>query len=214
MSENAHNSLTIRLLAISKRYRLEWIFRDIQHEFEPNTRTAILGSNGSGKSTLMRVLSGHLTPSRGKILFLEKNVSLENDQIWKKISFAAPYIDLVEEFTLIEALEFHGKLKPFLPTFSAEKIIQLLDFQRHTQKEIRFFSSGMKQRLRLALAIFSDTPVLLLDEPTTNLDEQGIAWYQEMVEKYGQNRTIIIASNDLIDVAFCEKSVKISDFKK
>jgi ABC-type multidrug transport system ATPase subunit len=214
MFENAPNSLIIKLLDVSKRYRLEWIFRGIDHEFAPNTRTAILGSNGSGKSTLMRVLSGHLTPSRGKILFIEKNTALENDQIWKKISFAAPYIELVEEFTLLEALEFHGKLKPFLPTFSIEKIIQLLDFQRHTQKEIRFFSSGMKQRLRLALAIFSDTPVLLLDEPTTNLDEQGIAWYQAMVEQFGQNRTVIIASNDSLDVAFCEKSVQMLDFKK
>ncbi len=222
MPENPRNSLTINLLEVSKRYRLEWIFKNISHEFQPGTRTAILGPNGSGKSTLMRILSGHLTPSRGRVSFVlnEKNAALDPDLVWKSISYAAPYIELIEEFTLIEAIEFQAKLKPFRDGLRPNDLINLLDergtstvFQKNKGKEIRFFSSGMKQRLRLALATCAATPILLLDEPTTNLDAQGIDWYRFLVEKMAAGRTIVIASNDPVDMDFCEKRVDILDFK-
>ncbi len=222
MPADAPKSLTIKLLEVSKRYRLEWIFRNISHEFLPETRTALLGPNGSGKSTLMRILSGHLTPSRGQVSFVLNNNGgkLDPDLVWKSISYAAPYIELIEEFTLTEAIDFQGKLKPFRDGLRPADIIKLLDehgtstvFQKNREKEIRFFSSGMKQRLRLALAVCADSPVLLLDEPTTNLDGQGIDWYRFLVEKFADGRTVVIASNDPVDIDFCENRVNIMDFK-
>lgn len=214
-AQNAPNSLTVNLLEVGKRFRTEWIFRNLTHRFEPSTRTAILGPNGSGKSTLMKILSGHLTPSKGEIRFFlnENSLAIDPGEVWRQVSYAAPYIELIEEFTLTEALEFHGRFKPFQEKMGPGDLIGLLGFQKNRQKEIRFFSSGMKQRLRLALAVCSETPLLLLDEPTTNLDLEGIDWYKNLVEKFGQGRTVVIASNDPVDIDFCDKRLSISDFK-
>lgn len=210
------NSLIVNLLEVGKRFRTEWIFRNLTHRFEPATRTAILGPNGSGKSTLMKILSGHLTPSKGEIRFFlnENSQPIDPGEVWRQVSYAAPYIELIEEFTLTEAIEFHGRFKPFLEKMEPADLINLLGFQKNRQKEIRFFSSGMKQRLRLALAVCSRTPLLLLDEPTTNLDLEGIEWYKSLVEKFGQGRTVIIASNDPTDVDFCDNQLSISEFKR
>lgn len=205
--------MTIQLQNIGKRYRLEWIFRGLDASFHAGERWAILGPNGSGKSTLLKVLSGHLTPSKGSIVFENQGVAIKEEAVYKKISYAAPYIELIEEFTLEEALRFHAKLRPLLPGFTPASLYELLSLPRSRQKEIRFFSSGMKQRLKLALAVCSDTPVLLLDEPATNLDVQGVEWYKNLISTYAAERLVIIASNDPHDAAFCGKHLNILDFK-
>jgi len=206
--------MSIILENVGKRYRLEWVFRGIHQRFEQGERYAILGSNGSGKSTLMKVLSGHLSPSKGKINFELGGETIAADHIFKRISYAAPYIDLIEELTLEEALAFHSRIKPLLPGLTPNSIFELLSLSRVKQKEIRHFSSGMKQRVKLALAICSDTPILLLDEPATNLDQQGIEWYKKMVLDFALSRLTIIASNDPHDVAFCNQQLNVLDYKK
>jgi ABC-type multidrug transport system ATPase subunit len=185
----------------------------MHHSFQAGERWAILGPNGSGKSTLLKVLSGHLTPSKGDITFEDQGVRIKEEAVYKKISYAAPYIELIEEFTLEEMLRFHSKLKPFLPGFTPASIYELLALPRSRQKEIRFFSSGMKQRLKLALAVCSDTAVLLLDEPATNLDVQGVEWYKNLISEYAAERLVIIASNDPHDAEFCGKHLNIMEFK-
>jgi ABC-type multidrug transport system ATPase subunit len=204
----------IQLNNIGKRYRLEWIFRGINSTFQSGERWAILGPNGSGKSTLLKVISGHLTPSKGDIFFEDQGAKVKEEAVYQKISYAAPYIELIEEFTLEEALLFHARLKPFLPGFTPASIYELMALPRSRQKEIRFFSSGMKQRLKLALAVCSDTPILLLDEPATNLDVQGVEWYKNLISEYAADRLVIIASNDPHDAEFCAQHLNILEFKK
>jgi ABC-type multidrug transport system ATPase subunit len=199
---------------IGKRYRFDWIFRHINYHFKEGRKYAILGPNGSGKSTLMKVLSGHLTPSKGKIEFQKKGSKILVDRIYRSVSYAAPYIDVIEEMTLEEAINFHKQFKPMLDNLNTANIIELLNFSGSKNKEIRFFSSGMKQRLKLALSICSDTPLLLLDEPTTNLDQQGFDWYQDLIQKYNRKRTVIVASNVESDYHFCDEQLNILDFKK
>ncbi len=206
--------MQIRLTNTGKRFNFEWIFKKIDYQFNLEGRYAILGPNGSGKSTLMKVLSGHLSPSKGKIVFSKDGKELSIEEVYRTISYAAPYVELVEEFTLIEALAFHARFKPFFVHLSTEKIIALLGLEKSKDKQIRFFSSGMKQRLKLALAILSDTPILLLDEPTTNLDAQGSAWYRQLLTEYGQQRMVIIATNIEEDYQFfCQEVISIFDYK-
>ena len=205
--------MNIRLEDAGKRYRMDWIFRRLNATFQSGERWAILGPNGSGKSTLLKVLSGHLTPSKGNVVFENQGVKIEEDKVYLSIAYAAPYIELIEEFTLEEALKFHAKLKPLLPGFSPERMFELLALPRTRQKEIRFFSSGMKQRLKLALAVCSDTPVLLLDEPATNLDVQGIDWYKKLIADFAAARLVVIASNDPHDADFCPNHLQILDYK-
>jgi len=206
--------MEIELREVAKRYRFEWIFKKINYHFHSQHRYAILGNNGTGKSTFLKILSGHLTPSKGKIIFTHDGKDLEIDDVYKHVAYAAPYIDLIEEFTLKEAIDFHQKFKPFQAGLNTEKLIELLGFQKSIDKEVKFFSSGMKQRLKLALAIGSKTEILLLDEPTTNLDQQGMDWYQQLLDNYSNNRLLIIASNVEADYQRCDHFLNIMDFKK
>ena len=205
----------IQLDTIGKRFRYEWIFRHISTTFDAGQRYAILGPNGVGKSTLMKILSGHLTPSEGKMTVKINDKIVDADVIYQHVNYAAPYIELIEEFTLTEAIDFHIKFHPLSNSLTINDLIEILGFQKSKDKEIRYFSSGMRQRLKLALAICSDSPILLLDEPTTNLDNQGVAWYRGLMQQYteGSNRLVIIASNAEHDYDFCDTTLNILDFK-
>ncbi len=205
--------MQITLHQVSKRYRYDWVFKSIDFSFEKGGKYSLTGSNGSGKSTLMKVLSGHLSPSKGKVVFNGKNGDVAIDDVYQHISYAAPYIDLIEEFTLSEALIFHQKFKPFKAGINREAVLDILAFPKAKNKEVRHFSSGMKQRLKLALALCSDSSLLLLDEPTTNLDKQGIDWYLHLIENYLDDRTTVVASNVEVDYGFCEEGLSILDYK-
>lgn len=211
--------IRIELDNIGKRFRYEWIFKGVSQSFEQGGSYAILGPNGSGKSTLMKVLSGHLSPSDGSISFSEKEQKkLAIEDVYKHISYAAPYIDLVEEMTLEELISYYFRFKTLRKGLTNKDLVDILGFQKSKNKQIRFFSSGMKQRLKLVLAICADTPILLLDEPTTNLDAQGVAWYQHLISENSQNtegveRLVIVASNIEHDYIFCSNQLNILDYK-
>jgi len=206
--------MKIELQGVGKRYRTEWILRRVELSLEAGRRYAITGPNGSGKSTLLKMLSGHLTPSKGKIRFYQGGKQLPVDQVYPHLSYAAPYIELIEEFTLWEALQFHQRFKPLMSGLDAEALYQRLNFHKARHKPISNFSSGMKQRLKLILAICSDTPLLLLDEPTTNLDAEGIQWYRQLIDEYTTGRLLLIASNVAVDFDFCEEQIDILQYKK
>lgn len=207
--------MRIELKDIAKRYKLEWVLRNVSLNFNADKAYAITGPNGSGKSTLLKILSGHLTPTKGNIEFFSENRKLPAEEVYRHLSYAAPYIDLIEEFTLLEALQFHQKFKNYIKNQQPEDIIATLGFERARNKPIRHFSSGMKQRLKLALAICSDTNLLLLDEPTATLDRQGIEWYQSLIREFiSSERLTIVASNVEEDFFFCKEKVSILEFKK
>ena len=206
--------MTIRLERASKRYRMEWVFRRLDYTFETGGRYAVLGPNGTGKSTLLKVLSGFLSLSRGTVVFLDtSDRPLPREKVYASVSLAAPYLELIEEFTLLEAVQFHQRFKPFQSGMGVQEVIDLLPFARQKHKQIRHFSSGMKQRLKLVLAFCSDTPILLLDEPTTNLDVQGQQWYLQLVDRFAANRLVVVASNLEEDVTFCRERLHILEYK-
>ncbi|HVS90413.1 MAG TPA: ABC transporter ATP-binding protein [Mucilaginibacter sp.] len=206
--------MRITLQNIGRRFNREWIFRKIDYTFQPGETYAILGPNGSGKSTLMSVLNGSLSPSEGKIDFFLGDDPVETESVYKQLTLAAPYLELIEEFTLDEMISFHFRFKTFRPDLDKEKLIGLLNLPGSRNKMIKYFSSGMKQRLKLALAFSSDTSMLMLDEPTSNLDKQGVEWYLSLVQQFAANRLTIICSNQEHEYNFCKKRLDISDYKK
>lgn len=206
--------MKIELNRVGKRYRREWVLRDVDLALGAPGRYAVTGPNGSGKSTLLRMLSGHLSPTKGQVSFSLSNAPLNPNDAWQYLSYAAPYIELIEEFTLMEALRFHGRFRKFAAGLRPEDLVQLLDFSGSAaQKPVRFFSSGMKQRLKLALAICTETPLLLLDEPTSNLDRQGVAWYLDLARQFAGDRLVVVASNVEEDYAFCTEYIDILQYK-
>jgi ABC-type multidrug transport system ATPase subunit len=204
--------LQITLENIGKKFRKEWIFRNVNLQFQSGKNYTFIGPNGSGKSTLLQVLSGILPQTVGNITYQADNQTISVDNIYKEIVIAAPYLELVEEFTLIEMIDFHYKFKKSIQK-NYEDLVELLNFTPHRDKTIKNFSSGMKQRLKLGLAFHSESDIILLDEPTSNLDKQGVDWYLSQIEKYTQNRLLIICSNQQHEYSFCNNIIDIRDFK-
>jgi len=205
--------MEISLDQISKRFGYEWIFKNVNLDLTSNNIYGLKGPNGSGKSTLMQILSGHLSPSEGTITFSQNNNDIQRADIYKSISYSGPYIDLINQFTLNEMLDFHFKFKESLLD-SKKEMIRTMQMEKSKDKQLAFYSSGMRQRVKLALSLFSRTPILLLDEPSTNLDQKGIDWYQEMLESFSNDRLIIVASNEARDYKQAESVFNIEDYKK
>lgn len=208
-----YEPVSITLENAGRRFNRDWIFRKINYTFQTGESYAILGPNGSGKSTILQLLNGSLTPSEGKVNFFNAEQPIEAEYIFRYISLAAPYLELIEDFTLNEVIDFHFKFKDWLPGLDKSTLIDLLGMQPHRNKLVRYFSSGMKQRLKLALAFGSATPVLMLDEPTSNLDTQGIAWYLNLIEQFTAGRLLVVCSNQEQEYSFCKHRLNITDYK-
>jgi len=208
------NGMRITLAQVAKQFAREKVFTGVDHVFDAGSRTAILGPNGSGKSTLLQVAAGALIPTKGTIEHALQGKTIDQEEVYRLVSIAAPYLGLYEDLSLRQAIATHARFKPFFRGITLEDVARTAYLQLHLEKPVLNFSSGMKQRLKLALAILSDTPLLLLDEPATNLDAEGIAWFRELLMKYLDGRTLLIASNRQVEETFaCTAAVEIGKWK-
>ena len=205
--------MTIQLSGAGKRFNRDWIFRKVDASFESGKAYAITGPNGSGKSTLLQVIAGNMGANEGTVTWLDSDTQMNEQEVYQSISVCAPYLEVIEEMTAREFLHFHASFKPLLPSVSIEKIIDVIGLSKAADKEIRYYSSGMKQRVKLAQAVFSDVPVLLLDEPCTNLDVIGFELYHELIERYCKEKLVVVSSNDVNEYDFCSERLSILDYK-
>lgn len=206
--------MTISLSDLGKRFNRDWIFRRLTYEFSVGNSYALIGPNGSGKSTLLQVIGGALFFNEGTIRYTDSTQQeIKDELVFKQVAIAAPYLELIEEMTGQELLDFHQTFKPFMKGKNSAAILHEVGLSDAAQKQIRYYSSGMKQRLKLAQSFFCDTPVLLLDEPCTNLDQNGIELYHRLLSLYTQNRIVIIASNDPVEYKFCQQQLLLSEYK-
>ena len=204
--------MNITLNDIGKKFSTQWVFRGMDITFHHTEKYALTGPNGSGKSTLLQILSSAIPPSKGDLHYNREGVDVHPDDIYKYLVIAAPYMELIEEFSLSEFLKFHFSFKKVREDFEVKELPEIFLLAGNENKPIKHFSSGMKQRLKLGIALYSQSDLILLDEPTTNLDLQGIDWYNQEVENL-TDATLIIASNREQEYAVCPHKVNITDFK-
>lgn len=205
--------MLIRLDHIGKRFMRRWIFKDIEIEIKGPTQIAIQGSNGSGKSTLLQIISGSLTPSEGEIHFEDSGITFGANDLFRHVSICAPWLEVIEEFSLNELFDFHFSLKEPIHKMTVSDFAEKIQLKGQEHKRIHHYSSGMKQRVKLGLACFTQSPILLLDEPTTNFDQRGVEWYQEMIQEFNQDRIVIVASNMEREMKYCQERINIEQFK-
>ncbi|MDN5202596.1 ABC transporter ATP-binding protein [Fulvivirgaceae bacterium BMA10] len=205
--------MDIHIHNLSKKFNKEWIFKDINFNFKRGNSYSITGPNGSGKSTLLQIISGSIPATKGTVVYKSDQEVIDPEYFYQYQTQANPYLELIEEFTLPELLKFHFTFKKIAGNLSISEIINRLYLEDSKHKQIKNFSSGMKQRLKLGLAFFSESDVILLDEPTTNLDALGTKWYLNEVTKLLENTLIIISSNQKIEYEFCNKNIDLRDFK-
>ncbi len=205
--------MKILLTDAGKRFNRDWIFRHLSTEFISGSSYAIIGPNGSGKSTLLQVISGSMQQSEGQCQWSYSDKEILHEEVYSWVSICAPYLEVIEEMTLIEFLFFHQKFKTLIKNIKINDIIEIIGLEKAKEKQIRNFSSGMKQRVKLAQCIFSDTPIVLLDEPCTNLDLAGIDLYHNLIKQHCANRLVVVSSNDEMEYGFCDNRILISDYK-
>ncbi len=199
---------------VGKKFGTEWIIKNFNHHFTAAAPCAILGGNGSGKSTLLKIIAGFMQAGKGKIIYKQNNVEVDPASVYQLVSYAAPYLELVEEFTCLESIQFQQKFKPFINQISVSEVLELSGLKHASDKALKVFSSGMKQRLKLTLAIMADCPVLMLDEPCSNLDAKAIDWYHTMLDNYAKNKLIIVCSNHLhYEYLLCKEQINTEAFK-
>jgi ABC-type multidrug transport system ATPase subunit len=206
--------MEIRLEGISKRFTSEWILKNFSYNFKEGRSYAITGPNGSGKTTLLLIISGWILPTAGKSLYTQGKIKVDPGQVYKHLDISAPYMELIEDFTLGEMVDFHFRFKNLVDGYSKNDFIEAVYLEKEKDKYIKHFSSGMKQRLKLGLGIYSAGSVLLLDEPTSNLDEQGKNWYARTIDQVKKRKLVILASNQPDEYGSCDEQIRILDFKE
>jgi ABC-type multidrug transport system ATPase subunit len=198
--------MRIELDKVSKKFGSQWIFRNVSATFDSNKPYAIIGANGSGKSTLLKIISGIVTPNEGKMIYTVDGKTVSPEDIYTHLSYSAPYLELPEELTIAEIIAFHESMKPF-QSISAAELLRALDIP--ADKQIRDCSSGMKQRVKFALAYYTASTLLLLDEPTANMDHHWRDWTLNLVKSDKQQRITIICSNEPVEYEFAEIKVNL-----
>lgn len=191
------SGISITTEGLSKRFNREWIFRNLSYQFSSGNTYAITGPNGSGKSTLLQTLWGQVPQTSGSIQYeAPAGVVIPVEKIARHTAIATPYMDLIDEFTLREQLDFHFKLKQVRGQRSHAELLDIMYLTHARDKYIGNFSSGMKQRVKLALAFYTAADLVFFDEPGTNLDEQAFAWYKKELQKLPADVLTFIASNN------------------
>ncbi|MBL7940164.1 MAG: ABC transporter ATP-binding protein [Flavobacteriales bacterium] len=199
---------------IAKHFGREVVFQNVDLTLASGSRTAILGANGSGKSTLLQLIGGALIPTAGSIEHRIGERAVPQEEVYRHVAIAAPYLGLYEDLSLRQAIDFHARFKPLRAGLGVKDVARIAYLEAALEKSILHFSSGMKQRLKLALAILSDTPLLLLDEPAGNLDAEAIAWYRTLLLQHVGDRTVLIASNrQTMEHDLCDARIEVERFK-
>jgi len=224
--------MTITLENAGKRFNRDWIFRSLSYQFTSAKAYAITGNNGSGKSTLLQAIAGASELSEGNMVWSgsvkttdqsrhnaglpmqnQTAKAIPHEQVHRHLSLVAPYLELIEEMTAREFLDFHKSFKPLLPGYTTLQVLEAVQLKTAVNKQIRYFSSGMKQRIKLAQGLFTDVPVVLLDEPCTNMDSAGFELYQSLISQFTRERLVIVSSNELQEYGFCTQKIDIRDYK-
>lgn len=204
----------IQLTSLGKKFGRQVVFKNLSFSIFKGDHIGITGFNGSGKSTLIQVMAGYITPSTGEINHFIKEKLVDKNQLFKHLSFASPYLDLIEEFTATETVDFYSTFKSLSLSKVSAPLLEIAELSHAKDKPVKFYSSGMKQRLKLSLALLSDVEFVFLDEPVSNLDKNAIKWFHQMIATYTTGKIMVISSNDVGDeIAVCNRFIKMEDFK-
>lgn len=207
-------NIQIEVKNISKKYNKQLIFKDISYTFRAKSSYALLGHNGSGKSTLLQALAGYIGVWEGSIEYLHSEGKIEPANWYKYLSWSAPYTELLREYSLDEMIRFHFSMQPRPTGWSVDEVKQLLGLEKYGNRPLKYFSSGMEQRVKVGLAILTPKPILLLDEPCTNFDKQAVSWYQQLMATYASDKVVIIASNSPEEYSHTQYQIQLTSYAK
>jgi ABC-type multidrug transport system ATPase subunit len=202
--------MDLSIQKLSKTFNQRTVFHELSFSVPSGARFAITGSNGSGKSTLLKILSGGMLSTSGTVQYELNQVEMNPERIYKYVHVVAPYNTVVEELTLPELFTFHKDLQTLSMFDRYKDWIDRIEYKFDPEARIKTFSSGMKQRIKLGIAMLDNRPLILVDEPTTNLDIQGKEWFFRLAANLSTHQTLVIASNDSEEIACCQQRLDLN----
>lgn len=204
--------MELSIQKLSKSFNQKVVFSNLNLDIPSGSRLAITGSNGSGKSTLLKIISGGAIPSSGQIQYKHNGKTIQEEHVYKWVHFVAPYNTVLEELTLPELFNFHKDLGTLRDFSTYKDWVLHLEYPFQWHHRIKTFSSGMKQRVKLGLVLLDNRPLILLDEPGSNLDQQGKEWMFGLLQKLSADQTLIIATNDPFERQYCQQQLDIEQY--
>lgn len=207
--------MKVVLQKVTKRFGAQTVLRNASLVLEKGSITGVTGPNGSGKSTLLQLIAGAIIPDAGNVEHFKDDKLLDPSTVFRNISIASPYLNMYDDLHLEEALSTHARFKPLIKEIDRNKFFELVKLEHAKSKPIRDLSSGMLQRFKLGLAILSDTSLLLLDEPGSNLDKSGLDWYHQLLTANKNQRTVVICSNrEEEELRSCEEVIAMGSLSQ
>ena len=194
---------------LGKIYHQNWIFKDISANITTGERWGIRGRNGAGKSTLLSIFLKLTLPTKGRVTWQDEGATIDGNDLGKSVSFAAPYAVLFDEFSGLELIRYLSGLRPLKDGMDAKKVMDLAMLADQGKKKLFQYSTGMQMRFKLALALATESKAVILDEPTSNLDLEGRAWFSDLIDAHLGDRTLIIASNEESDFRACKRFIDL-----
>ena len=188
--------LSVEWNNLGKRFGLKWVFRNLDGNIPAGSHIVVKGSNGSGKSTFGKLLVGATEATDGEMRWLSSGEAIEIDDIPQRIAWSAPFMEVPEDMTIEEVLEFHNTFRKSWSEGCLFEMLKSSGLETHSNAQISTLSSGQKQRLRLILAMGTYAELVVLDEPCSNLDSSGIMWYGEELKKLVSKTTVVVCSNN------------------
>lgn len=195
---------------LSKKFNERLIFKNVGFELQSGQSLVVTGQNGSGKTTLMRIISGLLSPTEGSLTFFKDDRKIEAEQIFKHIGLVGPYLQLYTNLSALENLAFFSKIRGL--GMNRPKILELtkqVGLEGREMDYVKNYSSGMTQRLKFVFALIHEPPILLVDEPTSNLDEKGMEIVYGLLNEQMENRILIVATNNPEESRFGQTHVHV-----
>lgn len=206
---NSISNISLNALNLTKKFDRKAIFQDINFSIHPGSATAITGRNGSGKSTLIKIIAGLLGKTSGELYLSVNGERIKNEVLYKYLGFVSPYLNLYDEFTGCENLKIVSDIRG-LGYENIDPVLKRVGLYPRRNDQLKIYSSGMKQRLKIAFAILHNPPVLLLDEPTSNLDLEGVSVIDDIAGEYKADKILIIATNDAHERSLCENEINLN----
>lgn len=210
--ETSQNKLSLTADNLNKNFGKKNIFKNLNISLKANDSLSITGKNGSGKSTLIKILAGILNQSSGDIKLTEGDKIISKQNFYRYIGLVSPYLNLYDEFSAYENLQMVAKVRGISEDLINPAIERVGLFSRRNDL-VKIYSSGMRQRLNLAFSVLHNPFLLFLDEPTSNLDAEGIKLVEEIADEFKKNKILIIATNDNFEKSLCSKDINIDNYK-
>jgi heme exporter protein A len=205
------NAIAIKVDRITKHFQWRVVLDDVSFSLQAPGSLVITGPNGSGKTTLVRILAGLLSPTSGEINYIVNQQQRSPEASRDFIGLVGPYLQFYRDLSAWENMYFIARAKSGKADEQRIKaLLAMVGLKKREHDLLKTYSSGMLQRMKYAAALYHSPEILILDEPTANLDDAGKKIVHEIIDQQKQQGIVIIATNEPEELSLGEQHLDVA----